>query len=240
MSAKGQSTRAAKDLIDMLETTGEPVRVFCLHDADAAGTMIYQSLQGETIARPRRRVDIVNLGLEPWEAREMGLEDEPVEKVKARRPVAEYVKARGEGWDAWLQSRRYELDSIPPDQFVPWLDAKMAEHDATKAVPNNETLGDEISQRVAAALRDTLRAELMDKRRIDAQLRRIDTQVERAMQRAAPLIDETIAARQDTLEDDVRDALDLSPHERWVSEADEIADEIASRFRWVPPGGKSD
>jgi hypothetical protein len=28
--------------------------------------------------------------------------------------------------------------------------------------------------------------------------------------------------------------------ERWVSEANEIADEIASRFHWVPPGGKSD
>ena len=42
--------------------------MFCVHDADAYGTMIYQTLQEETKARGARKIKIVNLGLEPWEA----------------------------------------------------------------------------------------------------------------------------------------------------------------------------
>ena len=72
MSSKGFSTRAARDLIDKLAEHDEPVQVFCVHDADAAGTMIYQTLQEETRARGARKIQIINLGLEPWEAIEHG------------------------------------------------------------------------------------------------------------------------------------------------------------------------
>ena len=68
MSSKGFSTRAARDLIDKLVEHDEPVEVFCVHDADASGSMIYQTLQEETKARAARKIEIVNLGLEPWEA----------------------------------------------------------------------------------------------------------------------------------------------------------------------------
>src|SRR5205807_2801344 len=44
ISSKGFSTRAARDLIDKLAKHDEPVKVFCAHDADAAGSMIYQTL----------------------------------------------------------------------------------------------------------------------------------------------------------------------------------------------------
>ena len=66
LTSKGFSTRAVRDLLDLLADGDEPVTVFCIHDADASGTMIYQTLQEETKARPRRRVEIINLGLEPW------------------------------------------------------------------------------------------------------------------------------------------------------------------------------
>ena len=68
MSTKGFSTRAARDLIDKLAAHGEPIKVFCVHDADASGGMIYQTLQEATKARKARKIEIVNLGLEPWEA----------------------------------------------------------------------------------------------------------------------------------------------------------------------------
>ena len=42
--------------------------------------MIYQTLQEETKARGARKIKIVNLGLEPWEAIAMGLEVETVEE----------------------------------------------------------------------------------------------------------------------------------------------------------------
>ena len=52
--------------------------------------MIYQTLQQGTRARPGRRVEIVNLGLDPDEAAEMDL---PAEKVegKGRRSLGPAV-----------------------------------------------------------------------------------------------------------------------------------------------------
>jgi hypothetical protein len=86
LTSKGYSTRAVRDFLDLLGDDDEPVTVFCVHDADGPGTMIYQTLQEATKARPRRRVEIVNLGLEPWEAIEMGLQVEKIEERKV--PVA--------------------------------------------------------------------------------------------------------------------------------------------------------
>ena len=94
MSSKGFSTRAARDLIDKLVEHDEPVEVFCVHDADASGTMIYQTLQEATKARGARKIKIINLGLEPWEAIEMGLEVETLEETKRLKPVADYVRER--------------------------------------------------------------------------------------------------------------------------------------------------
>ena len=68
MSSKGFTTRAARDLVDKLAEHDEPVTIFCVHDADAYGTMIYQTFQEATKARGARKITIVNLGLEPWEA----------------------------------------------------------------------------------------------------------------------------------------------------------------------------
>jgi hypothetical protein len=59
LTSKGQGTRAAKDLIDYLGSTGEPCEFFLIHDADAAGTMIHQCLQEETAARGARNVKIL-------------------------------------------------------------------------------------------------------------------------------------------------------------------------------------
>lgn len=44
MTSKGFSSRAARDLIDFLAETDEECTFYCVHDADAAGTMIYQTL----------------------------------------------------------------------------------------------------------------------------------------------------------------------------------------------------
>src|SRR5262249_27255240 len=86
MSSKGFSPRAARDLVDKLAEHDEPVTIFCVHDADAAGPMIYQTFQEATKARSARKIEIINLGLEPWEAIEMGLEVEEVERAKKRKP----------------------------------------------------------------------------------------------------------------------------------------------------------
>ena len=70
-----EQARAAKDLVDKLAEHDEPVTIFCVHDADAAGTLIYQTFQEATKARREaRKIKIVDLGLQPWEAIAMGLE----------------------------------------------------------------------------------------------------------------------------------------------------------------------
>ncbi len=52
LTSKGHATRAAKDLIDMLGDTGEEILFYCIHDADAYGTNIYEKLQKASRARP--------------------------------------------------------------------------------------------------------------------------------------------------------------------------------------------
>jgi hypothetical protein len=111
MSSKGFSTRAARDLVDKLAEHDEPVTIFCVHDADASGGMIYQTFQEETKARGARKIKIVNLGLEPWEATDMGLELETVEAGDRRKPVADYVRdRRGLGRVAPDPPHRVECD----------------------------------------------------------------------------------------------------------------------------------
>jgi hypothetical protein len=96
-SVGGFTTRAIKDLLDMLATSSEPITVFCVHDAAGAGTMIYHTLVNETTARGARKIEIVNLGLEPWEGVAMLLEVEPVEGGDRRRAVASTTMNGGLG-----------------------------------------------------------------------------------------------------------------------------------------------
>ena len=81
--------------------------------------------QEATRARGARNITIINLGLEPWEAINMGLEVETVEdsKSKKRKPVADYVReADDRDWEEWLQTNRVELNAMTTPQFIAWLD----------------------------------------------------------------------------------------------------------------------
>ncbi len=121
--------------------------VFCVHDADAAGTMIWHTLQNETKARASRKIEVVNLGLEPWEGVEMGLEIEPVEAIDNRRAVAPYVAAHDDAWRRWLAGRgcwqwaqwlqkfRIELNAMRPARRIEWLTEKIEAHPPRKVVP---------------------------------------------------------------------------------------------------------
>ena len=159
MSSKGNTTRAAKDLVDKLAEHDEPCTVYCVHDADAYGTMIYQTFQEATRARGARKIQIVNLGLEPWEAVAMGLEVEEVEEKDKNKPVADYVRKRkdtapdGESWEEWLQTHRVELNAMTTPEFIEWLDTKMAEHEDGKLIPPPKVLTAELDEKLEAKVR---------------------------------------------------------------------------------------
>ena len=171
MSSKGFSTRAARDLIDMLAEHDEPVEVFCVHDADAYGTMIYQTLQEETKARGARKIKIVNLGLEPWEAIEMGLEVETLEETKRRKPVADYVRERRRrrlGGLAADPPHRTERDDDAATHR--WLDEKMAEHGDGKLIPPHEVLEQELAERIESKVRAEITERILREANLDDQV----------------------------------------------------------------------
>jgi len=170
MSSKGFTTRAARDLVDKLAEHDEPVTIFCVHDADAYGTVIYQTFQEATKARSARKIQIVNLGLEPWEALDLGLEVEDVEAGTRRKPVADYVRDRTDGdqWEEWLQTHRVELNAMTTPEFIEWLDGKMAEYD--KLIPPPDVLETELKERVEKKVREAVTARILREANIDAQV----------------------------------------------------------------------
>lgn len=173
MTSKGFSSRAARDLLDLLADTDEPLSVFCVHDADASGTMIYQTLQEATKARQRRRVEIINLGLEPWEALGMDLQVEDVKGRDRRAPVADYVGQEGpsdEDWPEWLQGRRVELNAMTTPQFIAWLDEKMEEHGGEKVVPPVEVVFEDVRERLANELRTSITERILREAKLEEQV----------------------------------------------------------------------
>jgi hypothetical protein len=139
--------------------------------------MIYQTLVEGTRARPTRRaIEVVNLGLDPWEAVAMELEVEDVEQRSRAQPVAQYVLDHEDGdgwsvdWTGWLQRHRVELNAMTTPQFIAWLDAKMAEHDGRKIVPPAEVIEAELRAKVADELRRAIEEEVLREARIDAKV----------------------------------------------------------------------
>jgi hypothetical protein len=198
LSAKGQASRAVKDVLDLLGETDEELLFFCVHDGDAAGTVIFQALQEETAARPARKVKILNLGLEPWEGIAMGLPVEPAE-YKARQAVADYVRDRDDGknWPEWLQSNRIELNAMTTPQFIAWLDGKMAEHGQGRLVPPAEVLAEHLEQQVRAQVVDTVRDSILREHdfegRVQAECSRLAPSLQREAARLPEVVRSTLA-----------------------------------------------
>jgi hypothetical protein len=172
MSSKGFSTRAARDLIDKLVEHDEPVKVFCVHDADASGSMIFQTLQEETKARAARKIEIVNLGLEPWEAVAMRLEVETLEEMKRLKLVADYISEHADGarWQRWLQTHRVELNAMTTPQLIQWLDQKMAGPGRGKLIPPTEVLEQELDDLIERKVRAAFTERILREAGLDEQV----------------------------------------------------------------------
>jgi hypothetical protein len=172
MSSKGFTTRAARDLVDKLAEHNEPVTIFCVHDADAYGTMIYQTFQEETKARGARLIQIANIGLEPWEALGLGLEVETLPPGDKRKAVADYMLQcpDGERWEEWLQTHRVELNAMTTPEFIEWLDDKMEAHGVGKLIPPSAVLTADLDERLAAKVRAAVTARILREARADEQI----------------------------------------------------------------------
>ncbi len=216
LTSKGYATRAARDTLDLLGETDEPLTFFCIHDADGPGTVIYQSLVRATAARPGRKVEIVNLGLEVREALELELEVEAVHREKDRKvPVADYV---GPEDREWLQDHRVELNAMTTPRFIQWLEAGIADYHE-KLVPPAEVL----DRRLRSDLRGRLRALLTEQILREAGL---EGRTEHAMTELAARLAERAAG----LSSEVESALEATPERAWWDVVRVVAEGLA------PPG----
>ena len=160
LTSKGYASRAVRDLLDALgEHAEEEIIFFCIHDADAYGTTIYETLQNETGARPGRKVKIINLGLEPEEAVAMELEIEKVEKSGRRRGVASYIESQ---WEGWLQRNRVELNAMSTPQFLAWLEEKLQRYDKGKVIPPESVLRENLEQSLEAGISRAIAQEILE------------------------------------------------------------------------------
>jgi len=223
LTSKGFASRAARDVLDLLGDSGEEVLFFCIHDADAAGTLIYETLQEGTKARPGRRTHVINLGLEPWEALDLDLPLEKVKRSKSHRPVARYVRDRDDGgyWAEWLQIHRVELNAMTTPEFVDWLDEKIAPY-AGKVVPPEQVLAERLEQKATTAIREHLSERILREARLEDRVHEAWTDAQEQVWEV-------------DLPDLVRCGLDQKPAAHWTVPIDELAQQVAESCEPVGP-----
>lgn len=203
ISSKGYSSRATKDLIDYLASTNEDIEFFCVHDADPAGTMIYQTLQEETRAREARKIKIIDLGLYPDEAQSMNLQIEKTNKKNPQTVANGYKK-----WESWLQNNRVELNSMDSPTFIKWITKKIKDNSSNKKViPPEPILKSELLSKSREELKKNLRG-IIEKRL------NIDELINKEFERLEPSLLDKVE-RSFNLSQGIEEILLLKPENSW-------------------------
>ncbi|WP_369335675.1 hypothetical protein DOP62_14190 (plasmid) [Synechococcus elongatus PCC 11801] len=159
LSAKGQPTTAARELVDHLSGYGIPT--YCLHDFDVSGMSILNTLSTDTDRyRYRNKPIVIDLGLRLEEAIAEGLESERV-SWSAKSDPAETLRAHGcteeevsflcqrYSSDGRWHGERIELNAFAPAHFIDWIRRKLRSVGLGKVVPKPELLAE--TYRVAVA-----------------------------------------------------------------------------------------
>jgi hypothetical protein len=204
-TSKGFTTRAAKDLLDKIALKKEPTNFWAAHDADASGSLIHQTLVQETKTRGARLVNVIELGLFPWDALRQGLLKEPVKKKRKKnsdeyywRPVADYIKERDEAddeefldgyadWEDWLQDWRVELNSMTKQEFIVWMDEQFTKYGASKVIPPEDLVAEQLEAQIQNIVHSEAQAEVEEEHReeIDELQEKLDALLEEIKQEAS-------------------------------------------------------
>lgn len=195
----------------MLGETDEEIQFFCVHDADAAGTKIFETLQEATNARPGRRVKVINLGLEPEEAEDMGLQVETFDSER-QRPVADYVEPE---WADWLQSHRVELNAMTTPEFIRWLEQKLAVHGVGKVIPSAPVLSDALDESAETVVRQQVMNDILRANGYEARVQSTLDAMRNPLELAKRGIHERVNAE-----------LEANPMDRWDVPVKKVALEI--------------
>ena len=204
MSSKGMSTTAARLLVDKL--CGQwGVRIYTLHDFDITGFSIKRTLT-ESGRRYQfaHAIDFVDLGLRLADVVDLDLESEPVALTRDEDKTADRLRINGateEEIAFLLDGQRVELNAMASDQFVAFVERKLAEAGARKVIPD------------AALMKETYRTlarEAKARSALEAELERIAA--------VAVKTPNDLAKR-------VRAYLDKHPTETWDAAVREIVGE---------------
>jgi len=219
LTSKGYASRAVKDLLDALGENGEEeITFFCIHDADAYGTAIYDALQNETRARPGRKVKIINLGLDPEEAVAMGLEIEKVENSGRKKGVASYIDP---DWESWLQDYRVELNAMSTPQFLAWLEGKIKLYDKGKVIPPKRVMLESLDQSLEDKLGQVIADEILEQNHYQGKVAAALRQVK-----------ENCRDWQTRLEEIVPVELANEPVKRWKEVVEAVSEEMVKNCRF--------
>ena len=208
VTSKGFATRAARDLIALLGGSTEFTAVYCIHDADGPGTVIYDSLRkvlGE------RGITVIDLGLNPKEAREMGLEVEKVNRKDGKRvPTGSGLPPAEQ---EWLQKNHIELNAMPPSRLEEWLTQGVAKHDDIgKVVPPADVVAAELAAQARAALFERIKEKVLREANVEGQ-------VADAMRGLEPVLSrETLRLAVDLVVE-----LNENPDQHWTHAVEETA-----------------
>jgi hypothetical protein len=145
MSTKGMSSTSARTLIDKL--CRQHVPLLALHDFDKAGFSIIGTLRRKT----RRftfsnNARIIDLGLRLADVRALGLEDSAEDVFDRGSDSAKRENLRLNGATReeveFLLTQRVELNALPSDQLVAFIERKLNEHGIKKLIPDDDLLRD--------------------------------------------------------------------------------------------------
>jgi hypothetical protein len=143
MSTKGMSVTAAGELVEQLCAV-HAVPLLVLHDFDKAGFSIAGTLQRST-RRYRfghgHAANVIDLGLRLEDVDGLETEDVYVESPNKARQNLQENGATPEEID-FLLEQRVELNAFASDEFIQWLELKLAHHGIAKVVPGGDTLAD--------------------------------------------------------------------------------------------------
>jgi hypothetical protein len=155
MSTKGMSVTASRQLIDALAAMG--VRVYVLHDFDISGFSIRKTFtESGRRHQFKNRLDYVDIGLRLADVERLSLQSEPVplnrggdsdKLAKRRESLINRLTINGASEDeiGFLLGdadigQRVELNAMTSDEFVAFVEEKLAEHGAVKVVPDASIL----------------------------------------------------------------------------------------------------
>jgi DNA topoisomerase VI subunit A len=145
MSTKGMSSTSARTLIDKL--CRQQVPLLALHDFDKAGFSIIGTLRRKT----RRfafsnKARIIDLGLCLDDVCALDLEDSAEDVFDRGGEAAKRENLRLNGATPkeveFLLTQRVELNALPSDQLVAFIERKLKKYGIKKLIPDDDLLRD--------------------------------------------------------------------------------------------------